>query len=284
LADFVDLQLRSVDYTINGFKSNPTLVVDQNYTFFNPKAGLTYSRNKMQAYISYGHAAKEPNRDDFESNAAETAKPEKLDDFEAGLESKKQNYSWGINLYYMNYTDQLVLTGKINDVGAYTRTNIPKSYRAGIELQGSMLFSKWLSASANLTFSTNKVKDFTEFIDDYDSGGQQTKFYENPDIAFSPSVISAYSINIKPLKKAEINLMGKYVSRQYLDNTSQKSRSLKEFYVQDIRFSYSWVENAFLFFQANNLFSKKYEPNGYTFSYVYGGNQTTEIFISRWRQ
>ena len=178
----------------------------------------------------------------------------------------------------MNYKDQLVLTGKINDVGAYTRTNIPESYRAGIELQGSMLFSKWLSASANITFSKNKVKNFTEYMDDYDNGGQLTKFYENADIAFSPSVISSYNISIKPLKKTEINLVGKYVSKQYLDNTSNVSRSLSEFYVQDIRFSYNWEQNAILFFQANNLFSKKYEPNGYTFSYVYGGEQTTENF------
>ncbi len=275
---FVDLQVRNVNYSIDGFKYNPGLNVDQEYTFFNPKAGITYTRNYMQAYLSYGRAAKEPNRDDFETNAAELAKAEKLDDFEAGVEYKKSNYSWGVNLYFMNYKDQLVLTGKINDVGAYTRTNIPKSYRAGIELQGSMIFTKWLSASANLTFSENKVKNFTEYIDDYDNGGQQTNFYKNPDIAFSPSVISNYTINIKPLKKTEIDLFGKYVGEQFLDNTSQDSRKLDEFFVQDIRFSYHWAKDALVFFQANNIFSKKYEPNGYTFSYIYGGAQTTENY------
>jgi iron complex outermembrane receptor protein len=278
LQTFVDLQVRKVNYTINGFKYNPSLIVDQDYTFFNPKAGLTYSWNKMQAYVSYGRAAKEPNRDDFESNSADMAKPEKLDDFEAGLENKTTSSSWGINLYYMNYKDQLVLTGKINDVGAYTRTNIPKSYRAGLELQGSTVFSKWLSAAATLTLSENKVKNFTEYIDDYDNGGQQTKFYKNPDIAFSPSVISSYTINITPIEKTEINLVGKYVGRQFLDNTSQKSRSLDDFYVQDIRLNYTWKQHALVFFQVNNLFSKKYEPNGYTFSYVYGGEQTTENY------
>ncbi len=275
---FVDLQVRNVNYTIDGFKYNPGLNVDQDYTFFNPKAGITYTRNNLQAYLSYGRAAKEPNRDDFETNAAEVARPEKLDDFEAGLEYKKQHYSWGINLYFMNYKDQLVLTGKINDVGAYTRTNIPESYRAGIELQGTMIFSKWLSASANLTFSENKVKNYTEYIDDYDNGGQQTYFYKKTDIAFSPSVISNYTINIKPVKKTEIDLFGKYVGKQYLDNTSQDSRKLDDFFVQDIRFSYHWEKDALVFFQANNIFSKKYEPNGYTFSYIYGGAQTTENY------
>ena len=275
---FVDLQIRGVNYSINGFKYNPTLNINKDYVFFNPKAGITWSQKNMQAYLSYGRAAKEPNRDDFESNAAQIAKPEKLNDFEAGLEYKAIKYSWGINLYYMQYKDQLVLTGKINDVGAYTRTNIPNSYRAGIELSAGVKVNDWLSASANITFSENKVKNFTEYIDDYDNGGQQTNFYKNADIAFSPSVISAYTINILPIKNTELNLIGKYVGRQYLDNTSQKSRSLRDFYVQDIRLNYSWKKTALLFLQVNNLFSKKYEPNGYTFSYIYAGEQTTENF------
>ncbi|RYY71464.1 MAG: TonB-dependent receptor [Chitinophagaceae bacterium] len=275
---FIDLQVRHVNYSINGFRDNPGLAVDENYSFFNPKAGLTYSWKKMQAYVSYGRASKEPNRDDFETSTTELAKPEKLDDYEAGLEYKTAKANWGINLYFMNYKDQLVLTGEINDVGAYTRTNIDKSYRAGIEFQGGGVISKWLSASANLTLSRNKVKDFTEFIDDYDNGGQQTKFYEQPDIAFSPSVTGAWNLNIIPFKKAEINLMGKYVSRQYLDNTQQKSRSLDGFYTQDVRAAFAWQKYTTFFLQVNNIFSKKYEPNGYTFSYIYGGQLTTENY------
>lgn len=275
---FLDLQVRHVDYTINGFRDRPGLNIDEKYSFFNPKAGLTYSWKNMQAYISYGRASKEPNRDDFETSSSELAKPEKLDDYEAGLEYKTAKANWGINFYFMNYKDQLVLTGKINDVGAYTRTNIDKSYRAGIELQGGGQISKWLSANANITFSENKVKNFTEYIDDYDNGGQQTNFYKNPDIAFSPAITSAYSINIFPAKNTELNLMGKYVSRQYLDNTQQKSRSLDGFYTQDIRLSYNWEKFTRFFVQANNIFSKKYEPNGYTFSYYYNNQLTTENY------
>ncbi len=275
---FVDLQLRAVQYRINGFKYNPGILVSEKYTFFNPKAGITYSNKDMQAYLSYGRAAKEPNRDDFESGSAGQAKPEFLNDFEAGLELKKRKSSVAVNLYYMQYKDQLVLTGKINDVGAYTRTNIANSYRAGIEISAGVKLTQWLSATGNLTLSRNKVKDFTEYIDDYDNGGQKANNYRESDIAFSPSTISAYSIDILPFKNMELNIMGKYVGRQYLDNTSQKSRSLNAFYVQDVRAAYGWKKSALVFVQVNNVFSKKYEPNGYTFSYIYGGEQTTENY------
>ena len=275
---FVDLQVRHVNYSIDGFRNNPLLQVAVDYTFFNPKAGLTYNWKNMQAYLSYSRATKEPNRDDFETSTNELSRPEKLDDYEAGVEMKAKKFNWGINLFFMNYTDQLILTGKINDVGAYTRTNIPKSYRAGVELQGGAQLAKWLSASGNLTLSKNKVKDFTEFIDDYDNGGQQTRFYKNPDIAFSPAVIAGYTINIIPRKNTELNLMGKYVGRQYLDNTQQKSRSLHAYFTQDARLAYNWGNRATFFTQVNNIFSELYEPNGYTFSYIYGGTLTTENY------
>lgn len=279
---FIDIQVRNVDYKINGFRDNPALKVKNNYTFFNPKAGITYTKNKFKAWFSYARSAKEPNRDDFEAGVSTAPKPEILNDLEAGVELKNKNYSAGINFYYMLYKDQLVLTGKINDVGAYTRTNIPNSYRAGIELTGSAKFSKWISLNGNVTLSENKIKDFTEYIDDYDNGGQQENFYKKPDIPFSPAAIVSASLNITPIKNGEINILGKYVSRQYLDNTSKKSRSLADYYVQDLRLSYlietKAVRSIKLFVQVNNLFSKKYEPNGYTYSYFYGGKLTTENY------
>ncbi len=282
LQSFIDLQARNIDYTIRGFRNNPSLTVEKNYTFFNPKAGLTYFKKNTQAFVSYARAAKEPNRDDFEANPNEQPKAEKLNDFEAGVEQNFKTISWGVNLYYMQYTNQLVLTGKINDVGAYTRTNIKDSYRAGIEMQGRVKVSKWLSFNANLTLSENRIKNFTEFVDDYDNGGQQTIFYKNSTIAFSPAVIGAVSADIVPFKNALLTLDGKYVGRQYLDNTGQQSRSLDPFYTQNIRMAYHFSRNSLkaldLFVQANNVFSKKYEPNGYTFSYIYGGQTTTENY------
>ncbi|MBL7736488.1 MAG: TonB-dependent receptor, partial [Chitinophagaceae bacterium] len=173
-------------------------------------------------------------------------------------------------------------TGKINDVGAATRTNIPDSYRAGIELQARTRITAWMDALANAAFSANKVKDFTEYYDDYDNGGQKTNFYTSSNIAFSPAVVGSAALNIRPLKNGEISLIGKYVSRQYLDNTSNKARSLNAYYVQDARLSYTLSQKFFksvqVSVQANNILNKKYEPNGYTFSYLYGGSVITENY------
>ncbi|HEX2683580.1 MAG TPA: TonB-dependent receptor, partial [Ferruginibacter sp.] len=279
---FADIQFRNINYSIHGFRYNPALEIKKDYSFLNPKLGITYSNNQWEAYVSYALAAKEPNRDDFEAGNTQQPKPERLHDLELGFEKKNRTCAFGANLYYMRYRDQLVLTGKINDVGAYTRTNIPKSFRAGIELQGKLSLASWMNIVANLTFSENKISNFTEYLDDYDNGGQQTKFYGKTDIAYSPSVVGAGSINFIPVKNAEISLISKYVGRQYLDNTSQKSRSLNPYYLQDIRMSYTLSKKLFketnLVLQLNNVLNKKYEPNGYSFSYIYGGELTTENF------
>ncbi len=279
---YIDMQLRNVQYRINGFKDNPTITVDKKYTFFNPKAGLTYENKHFKYYLSYARAVKEPNRDDFEAGINETPRPEILNDFETGLEKKSNNYSWGLNLYYMGYKDQLVLTGKVNQVYAYTRTNIPSSYRLGLEMDGQYLFNQWLSVGGNLTISSNKVKYFTEYIDDYDLGGQQIKKYSSTDLSFSPSVIGAGLVKIVPAKGWTIELTGKYIGKQYLDNTSNENRKLKDYFTQDAKLSYvtslKSKTDATFFVQANNIFSKKYVANGYTFSYLSGGNFTTENY------
>jgi len=279
---FYDIQYRNVKYNLGGFRNNPSLRIDNNYSFFNPKVGVSYYRNGWNGYVSYSRGAKEPNRDDFEAGTNQQPKPEKLNDIEAGIGKKTKNAEWSATFYYMHYKDQLVLTGKINDVGAYTRTNIPKSYRAGIELQGNAILSKWMNIAANLAFSRNKVVDFTEYIDDYDNGGQKTNIYSSPDIAYSPGVVGGATINFIPVKNFEISLLSKYSSKQYLDNTQNENRKLNAFYVQDARIMYT-LQKAFLkevnfVFQVNNIFNKKYEPNGYTFSYIYAGELTTENY------
>ena len=279
---FADVQWRNVNYAINGFRDNPAIRLRNNYNFVNPKLGVTYSNKGWQVYASYAMAGKEPNRDDFEAGTTEQPKAEHLNDVEAGVEKKGTRFSYGANLYYMHYRNQLVLTGKINDVGAYTRINIPKSYRAGIELTGKAILTKWMSAAANISFSENKIHNFTEYLDDYDNGGQQTKFYKRTNIAFSPSVVAGGTINFIPVKNTEISLVSKSVGRQYLDNTSQRARSLDPYFLQDIRLSYGlkgkFLKSADLVLQLNNVFNKKYEPNGYTFSYISSGQQTTENF------
>jgi Outer membrane receptor proteins, mostly Fe transport len=279
---FEDIQLRSVNYVINGFEANPSIIINKNYLFFNPKAGITFSKNNYQAYLSYSMASKEPNRDDFEAGKEQQPKPETLHDVELGMEKKNLNYSFGATLYYMYYHNQLVLTGKINDVGAYTRTNTPSSYRLGIELQGKIKFNDWLSTAANLTLSRNKIKNFTEYIDDYDNGDQKAFEHHNSDISFSPGIIAGGIFTITPIKNASITLLPKYVGRQYLDNTSNSSRTLHDFYVQDLRMNYSFggklVKEYKLVFELRNVFNKRYEPNGYTFSYFTGGTLSTENY------
>jgi iron complex outermembrane receptor protein len=279
---FGDLQVRNIHYNLNGFRDNPSLLIHNTYNFFSPKAGVTYNTRGTRMYASYSFAPKEPNRDDFEAGIAQQPRPEKMHDIEAGVERKLSHISWSTNFYYMKYRDQLVPTGKINDVGAYTRVNIPDSYRYGLEAQANSDITKWLNAAGNIAISRNKVKNFTEFYDDYDNGGQKSIYHSISDIAFSPSVVTGAGITVKPLKNAEINIMGKYVSRQYLDNSGNKSRSLNPYYVQDARISYIihnrlFSETTFIF-QVNNMLNKKYEANGYTFSYLYGGSFTTENY------
>jgi len=223
---FGDIQYRNVRYQLNGFRDNPDLFVDNQYHFINPKAGVTYSADGWTGYFSYALANKEPNRDDFEASATQQPKPETLHDFELGIERRVYNGSWGAALYYMNYHDQLVLTGKINDVGAYVRTNIPNSYRIGIELQGKWQPVYWFNSSGNIAFSRNRVKNYTAWYDDFDSGGQKQELYKASNISFSPAIVGNALINFIPKKDFEISLMGKYVSQQYLDNTGNESRKL----------------------------------------------------------
>ncbi len=279
---FADLQYRKIDYAIHGFRDNPGLQVNNNYDFFNPKFGLSYSKNGWLAYSSYSIARKEPNRDDFEAGGQHQPKPEQLNDLEVGLEKRKSRGSFGANFYYMKYKDQLVLSGKINDVGAYTRTNIPDSYRMGIELQGAAEVTQWMKAGANLTLSKNKIKNFEEYIDDYDNGSQKTNFYKEADISFSPDVTGAATITLTPLNRLSVDLISKYVGKQYLDNTSNDQRKLNAYYTQDARavysFGFRWLKNVDLTFQVNNILNKKYEPNGYTFSYYYNNELTTENY------
>jgi iron complex outermembrane receptor protein len=280
---FIDAQGRFVNYDIHGFKSNPGININKNYSFFTPKAGISFNKNNYQVYLSYSVGAKEPNRDDFEAGLNQIPKPEILYDLEIGAEKNNADYTYGVTFYYMNYHNQLVSTGKINDVGAYTRTNASQSYRLGVELQTAAKFAQWINAGGNISFSKNKIKNFTEYVDDYDNGGQRVFQYHNTNISFSPDVVASASLNIIPLINGEISLQSKYVGRQFLDNTSHADRSINPYYVQNLRMIYSLSKkNIFkrvdIIFQLNNLLNKKYESNGYTYNYFSGGGLTVENY------
>ncbi len=279
---FIDLQGRFVKYKIKGFEDHPEMGIDKNYSFFNPKVGISFNKNNYQTYLSFSIAAHEPNRDDFEAGIIDIPKPEILYDAELGIEKKDEIFNYGATFYYMYYHNQLVNTGKINDVGAYTRTNTPQSYRAGIELQAGAIITKWVNVAGNISFSQNKIKSFTEFIDDYDNGMQKENIYHNTDISFSPNTVASAGINFIPIKNGEINFQSKYVGRQFLDNTSHISRSVDPYFIENVKFSYTIFKKIFkevnFVFQVNNVFNKMYESSGYTYNYISGGSLSVENY------
>jgi iron complex outermembrane receptor protein len=281
---FADVQYRYVQYRIDGFRYNPGLRLNNVYHFVNPKLGISFKKEHLSGFLSYAVGNKEPNRDDFETGANQQPQREQLHDIELNVQHKQllKGLEAGITLYSMRYADQLVLTGQINDVGAYSRTNTPRSYRLGAELETKYRHKK-LALQYNFSLSKNRIDQFTEFVDDYDNGGQLAFEYRNTPISFSPAVVQYLSIGYQPITNFTIEAIGKHVSRQYLDNTGNTSRSLSPFLTTDFRLSYQitafkLLRQLQLVLQVNNVFGALYEPNGYTFSYFTGGQTVTENF------
>ena len=282
---YADLQYRGVSHEFVGYDTNLQNIQQAvTFNFFNPKFGLSYQLNAQnQLYASIAVANKEPNRNDF-VNATPVSRPvsERLTDVEAGYRFSRSNFSAALNAYFMQYKNQLILTGEINDVGEYSRSNVSDSYRMGLELDASLKLSEKWAWKANIAWSQNKIKRFTNYIDDYDNSTQIGTVFTNTAIAFSPAVVASGEWDYVPFKNAEIAFIGKYVSRQYLDNTANKARQLKEMLVHNLRFQYNFslksTKNLGLTLLVNNVFNKKYEANGYTFSYISGGNFTTENY------
>ena len=278
LNGFLDVQVRNVDYSFLGFNSQLQNVQQTaTLTFFNPKAGLTYVFNdRSTAYASVGVGHREPNRNDYTQSTPESRpKDEELIDYEAGYKWQSRNLSLTANGFYMDYRNQLVLSGQLNDVGAYNRVNIPVSYRAGLELEAATRLTKNLRWNVNATFSRNRVKRFTEYLDNFDTGEQVAIAHQETDISFSPAVISGSQLMYSATKKLELSLLSKYVGKQYLDNTSDESRKLNPYFTNDIRLIYTLTpkfakEIAFTLL-LNNIFSERYESNGYTYAYVSEG-------------
>ena len=275
---FVDLQLRNVNYRFLGFDDSlASKMQNQTYTFFNPKFGISYDVNSsLNAYASLSIANKEPNRDDFvKSTPLSRPKPEQLADIEVGLKYNQTNKYFAVNFYNMQYKNQLVLNGQINNVGAYNRVNVASSFRRGIEFEANAEIIRFLSIGGNVTLSQNKITNFVEYIDssnaDYTIYTQYKKEYKNSDISFSPGIISSAFLLIKPLKNMEITFINKYVGRQFLDNTSNIKRSINPYNVVDLRFNYTIntkiIPEISFMFSIYNLLNTNYETNGYTFSY-----------------
>jgi iron complex outermembrane receptor protein len=283
-----DLQYRYVKHLVNGTRKFPTLQVAREFNFFNPKAGLRYEGKGYSAYASYALGQKEPNRTDYETGAGiADPKAEKLHDFEAGIEHSGRRAQYGINGFYMLYKDQLVLTGKINDVGDPIRVNVPNSYRLGLEAWGGLNINRWLSVQGNVTVSRNVLQEFTDYVPRYDVNfdfaGYDTLTYHNTQIAYSPWLTTAGTITAKPLKGLEFSLISKGVSKQYLDNSAQSNRQIRGYFVQDAELRYNWAPTRSFrgieaFVRVNNLWNRAYESNGYTYSYKYDNSLIRENF------
>jgi iron complex outermembrane recepter protein len=253
---------------------------DHRFDFVNPKAGIFIEPGTgQQAYLSFARASREPNRDNFtdaEDNGP-LPKYETLNNIELGYQIRSINFTAGINLYHMAYNDQLVLTGKINDVGAPVMVNVDKSHRRGIEMTWGIKILPSLQWDANATLSRNKIKDFTEYVDDWDNGGQQAFKLGTTDLSFSPGLTANSHLRWNTSKKAGLGLISHYAGKQYIDNTSDDSRMLNAWLVSNLTGDYTiktpLFSEATFRFSINNLFNALYESNAWVYSYILGGER-----------
>ena len=272
-----DVQYRHIGYSFLGYDEALRNVQQQvGLNFFNPKAGITYQvTDNSNIYASIAVGNHEPNRSDYvNSSPSSRPKAENLKDLELGYRTNQSNFSAGINGFYMLYKNQLVLTGALDDVGEAIRTNIKDSYRAGIEGNARVSITQQLNWLVNATISTNKVKNFNQVL--FDENYNPVNFpYQKTDIAYSPNFTGASTISYQPVKNAEIAFISKYVSQQYLDNTSSKDRALPKYFVNDVRLNYNFsikgVKNIGIGLLINNVFSAKYQSDGATYPDVEGG-------------
>ncbi|HNB81821.1 MAG TPA: TonB-dependent receptor, partial [Chitinophagaceae bacterium] len=287
---YADLQYRHVNYQLNGFRNNPTLKHELEYHFMNPKLKLSFQDDIQLLSLLAGISQKEPNRDDVEAGAGSLPKAEKLLDIELNYSrSFWRQFMVHANVFYMMYQDQLVLNGKINDIGAYTRVNVDRSFRRGIEVE--LLWKaipRWIDVSANVALSQNIIPGFVSYTDDYDQGIQIEKTYSNTPISFSPGLIASDKIQLYPFtffynsrfRPWAFVLQAKYVGKQYLDNTGSADRMLKAYSVFDmgVHCPIAWRGRTLLTLKATlyNFLNHLYEANGYTYGYI--ENQTLQTY------
>jgi iron complex outermembrane receptor protein len=284
-----DLQYRHIDYSIKGkndvwdwnINAMQDLNVKEAFDFFNPKAGLLCRLNREnRIYGSFAVAHREPNRNNYtDANAGQFPKSERLLDYEAGYHFEDRTFKAGINLYYMQYKDQLVLTGKVNEIGEALTSNVPDSYRMGVEFTFVAKIASCLQWSGNLTLSDNKIKRFAEYVDlsvydnvtdDWEYGDQVVNELGTTPIAFSPAV-TAGSLFAFSLHGWNVGLQSSYVGKQYIDNTGSDERSLDAYFVNNLRLGYTFhmkgVKSLQIGISINNLFNEEYENNAWVYSY-----------------
>jgi iron complex outermembrane receptor protein len=279
---FADLQYRYVHYVMNGTLDDlRTLDQVHRFDFFNPKAGIFYDfTDRHHAWFSFGIANREPSRNNYKDADPDRMPTfETLNDYELGYSFSCKIFKAGVNAYYMHYRDQLVLTGEINNVGEAIMVNVPKSYRAGIELSASFTILRSLTWDMNAAFSRNRIPGFTAYTDSYDVDwnylGQISSYLGETNLSFSPSVNIGSTIRYMPVKGLTVSFYSKYIGRQYIDNTSTKSRSLDPWFVNNIGIEYILKPGFFreIGFQVmiGNIFNEQYESNAWVYPYLLDG-------------
>ena len=285
LSAYADLQYRHIGYRMKGdndkwdWTASPerlqVLDVDEPFDFFNPKAGLNWQMNEHNRfYASFAVAQKEPTRNNYNDGPlVKHPTSEKLYDWEVGYELRSGRLVAGVNCYYMKYKDQLVLNGKINEIGELMAENVPDSYRMGVELMAGFRFTDWLRWDVNATLSRNRIKDYVGYVSDYDADTwddmwTQTEIHAgDKTIAFAPSV-TVGSMLALDYKGFTATLQSQYVSRQYLDNFERKDDSLDPYFVNNLDLGYTFtlphVRSITVGATIYNLFDEKYETNGYS--------------------
>lgn len=280
---FLDLQYRHVHYKTSGVNDkfyqnqngtfyNQALNIHEDYNFFNPKAGFNFHSSGHRAYISVAYAGREPERNNFTDNGAKPApKAEHLTDVELGYQYDGGNWHAGLNLYYMDYKDQFVQTGQQSDIGENLTTNIDKSYRMGAELTADWSPLSWFTVAGNAAFSKNRIEDFTEWVEDWEAKtGYRQIHYSKSTLSFSPSVILNGFANFH-YKGFQAVWHTNFVSRQYLDNSENKQRSLPCFSQSDLNLSYTLpvkkvLKEVVFGLSMNNIFDRHYAVSGWVYS------------------
>lgn len=281
LSVYADLQFRGITYDIAGTHDDLRDISQQHdFAFFNPKFGSVWEINQNhQAYFSFAVANREPTRSDFrDADEGHLPKAEKLIDYEAGYNYSAGNLRFNANFFYMNYKDQLVLTGEINNVGAPIFTNVPESYRTGLEFVAGIRANDWLQWEGNVSLSKNKVKGFMEYVDNWSPPYEQvSQELGETDLSFSPNTVANSIFTISPIKKLNIKLITKYVGKQFIDNTSNDERSMDAYFVNDLNLNYTITTSLFkevgFYLNISNVFSEKYETNAWIYRYYYEGQE-----------
>ncbi len=285
---YADLQLRNIDYKLNGMDTSfDSLAFHEKYLFFNPKLGMNCSiDDRQRIYFVAGMVGREPTRSDIKDAIInkDTIKVETMLDMELGYGLQKSNFNLNANLYAMLYKNQLTPSGDLSSSGYALMENVDKSYRIGVELAAGYRFCRWFSLDGNLTLSSNKIIGYT-YTDFNDGDTTLQTFKANTDLSFSPSVVGAGIATFRPFKNTKVQLVGKYVGKQFCDNTSREVYALDPYFLLNLRTAYTWKmgngNELELQFVINNLTNHQYRLSAWVGDYEWDGYYHSRAFLQQ---